>query len=225
MKIQEFDYSVDLLQSLLWQYNDAPILISLLTQKENWYNTYQAQFWSDWYDNVFNLVTANLFGLTVWSIILDLPLFVEVNPDPVGKPIFGFNENPMINDNFNFNNGNFSNRNSSIFLTIEEQRLVLRLRYYQLVSRGAIPDTNLFLSVLFAAEGGAWELDGFDMTVTYVFNFNMPYNLRLILAEYDLLPRPAGVGIKYVTLTGTIYGFGAFNQNFENGNFIPDFTL
>ncbi len=224
MKIQEFDYSVDLLQAILWQYANSKNLIGLVNQKQEWYNENQSQFWQDWYDNVFNLQTANAFGLTVWSIILNIPLFILNDPDPPGKPIFGFNEVPEINDNENFENGNFSNI-TGIVLTLEEQRTLLRLRYFQLTSRGAIPEINNFLNILWGDQGGAWVLDGFDMTITYIFNFNLSYNLRQILVDYDLLPRPAGVGIKYIVDNGLIFGFGEDYQNFENGNFIPNFQL
>ena len=73
--IQSFDFSVNLLQALLWEYNEASNLQSILTQKQAWYNTNQSNFWNNWIVNVFDMRTANEFGLTVWSIILDLPLF------------------------------------------------------------------------------------------------------------------------------------------------------
>lgn len=234
MKIQEFNYFVDLLQCILWQYNEAERIKQLASDKQEWYDTYQTQFWEDWYDNVFNLITANAFGLAIWSIILDIPLFIDLNPDPDDKPIFGFNEDPSINTYTNFENGNFSNRNSVVHLSVEEQRLVLRLRYYQLVSRGAIPEINQFLNVLFttASEpytGEVWALDGLNMTMRYIFNFDIPYQMRYILKTYDVLPRPAGVGIEYYAITDYIFGFGTdpattIYTNFENGNFIPEFV-
>jgi hypothetical protein len=66
------------------------------------------------------------------------------------------------------------------------------------------------------------------MSMTYVFNFDISANLFDAIkydpdstqSGYDLLPRPAGVGIKYIVNNGTIWGFGPLNQNFENGNFI-----
>ena len=230
MKIQTFDYSVDLLQAILWQYNDAINLQSLLTQKQDWYNLNQRDFWNDWYTNVFNLLTANFFGLSVWSKILNLPLFVPVNPEDPGKPIWGFNEYTvfptLINTYQNFENGNFSTRGEVVVLTLEEQRFILRLRYFQLANRGDIPDINSFLQYLFATTPGmtgtSWALDGLDMTMTYIFTVPISEALASVLIQYDLLPRPAGVGLKYIVLTGTIFGFGMFYQNYENGNFIPE---
>src|ERR1700733_14966336 len=73
--IQQFDFSVNLLQAILWQYNDAINLQALLEAKDSWYFNNQTQFWNHWFNNVFNLATANDFGLAVWSIILGQPTF------------------------------------------------------------------------------------------------------------------------------------------------------
>lgn len=245
MKIQEFDYSVDLLQSILWQYNEAANLQSLIEQKQAWYDINQSEFWNDWYTDVFNLETANFFGLSVWSIILNVPLFVPVDPEPNDKPIWGFNRivsfPTLENTYLNFNNSNFSTRGQVIVLTLEEQRFILRLRYFQLVSNGTtytneadvtknslyIPGINKFLAYLTSTSdidpnGNIYALDDLDMSMTYIFTFLISEALQQVLMDLDLLPRPAGVGIKYVVATGKIWGFGPFNQNFENGNFIPD---
>ena len=89
MKIESYDFSVNLMRALLWQYNDAENLQSVLQQKQDWYTINQTEFWQDWYDNVFNLLTANQFGLNVWAIILGLPLNVTLAPSD-GLDIFCF---------------------------------------------------------------------------------------------------------------------------------------
>lgn len=71
---QEFDFSINLLEALIWQYNNAPRLESLLRQKQTWYDVNNRDFWQDWLRDVFDLRTANTFGLRVWSIILGLSL-------------------------------------------------------------------------------------------------------------------------------------------------------
>ena len=239
MKIQQFDYSVNILQSLIWQYDESPNLITLLSRKQDWYTINQQQFWTDWYTNVFNLVTANLFGLSVWSYILDMTLFVPLNPDAPDKPLWGFNAYdptyPTVENTYvNFGLGNFSTYNQNVILTVEEQRFILRLRYFQLVTRGAIPEINKFLHYLTSTSnivpnGDIWVLDGLDMTITYVFNFEISQGLREVIQTLDLLPRPAGVGVKYVVVPSPVWGFNAYNPtyptventyvNFGLGNF------
>lgn len=234
--IQQFDYTVDVEQAILWQYDNAPNLKSLVAAKQSWLDVNQTLFWTNWYTNVFNLTTANLFGLSVWSYILDLPLFVDTAVDPIDKPQWGFNEyDPtfptLLNTNLNFGFGNFSSSNGGLKLTEDEQRLILRIRAYQISSPGNIWDINRFFQYLMTTSPGFTGktirvLDGLDMTMTYVFNWDVPYNLRKVFVDYDILPRPAGVGLKYRVLSRLIFGFNQLPpvneyENFGNGNFIP----
>lgn len=206
MRIEEIDYSIDLTQAILWQYSSSPNLLSLINSKQNWYDINQTEFWSDWYDDVFNLLTANNFGLSVWAIILDIPyLVLNVNNN---KPIWGFNELPTINHYVNFNRGTFANVSSSrIVLTVEEQRIFLRLRYFQLTNNGTVPLINEFMDSVFndpagLYQGGAWVLDNFDMTMTYVFACGISQPLLQALVIYDVLSRPDGVRLNYIQISG-----------------------
>jgi hypothetical protein len=216
MRIQEFDYSVNLLQAILWQYNDALRLQSLLEQKQSWYDINQSEFWSDWYRDVFDLRTANDFGLTVWAIILNIPLTITSGGE-VDIERFGFEEFRL-----NFTRGNFAPSSSGIKLTTEQRRLVLRLRYFQLVTRGAVPEINQFLDYVFGDLGNVYVLDGLDMTMTYVFTFAPSKNLFFVLKNFDVLPRPAAVGVNFVITTRLVFGFGPYRSNFNRGNFIGD---
>lgn len=215
MSIQAFDFSVNLLRALLWQYNEASRLESLLTQKQEWFNVENQGFWDDWMVDVFDLRTANDFGLAVWAIILNMPLTVSQNPDEPDKPIWGF-----AVDEENFTNGNFATW-IQLPLTTAQRRLILRLRYFQLVTTGAVPEINEFLRYLFEDEGRAYVTDGLNMTARYVFEFGLPNEVQQVLSTFDLLPRPAGVEIDYIILPEVLetWGFGVFRQNFNNGNF------
>ena len=212
-QIQAFDFSVDLLRALLWQYNDAARLEGLLQQKQDWYNANQKAFWEDWTRDVFDLRTANDFGLSVWAVILNIPLFVTTQDD-AAKPIWGFGQYRE-----NFANGNFAST-SSAGLSVEQKRLVLRLRYFQLVTTGAVPEINAFFAYLFEPLGPAYVVDGYDMRARYVFGFPLSSALEMVLTEYDLLPRPAGVKIDYVIIGDADgWGFGRYHETFSNGNF------
>lgn len=244
--IQQFDYSVNLLKAILWQYNESPNLISLITQKQEWYTQNQTDFWESWYTNVFDLQTANLFGLAVWSLILNVPLFVPYEPEPSDKPIWGFNEYdpsyPTLENSYvNFFGGNFSTRGDVTILTEEEQRFLLRLRYYQLITRGEVWDINKFLNYLVLTSnigftGNIYALDDLDMTMRYVLTNNtFPAVLLDTLVQLDLLPRPAGVGIEEIIIyEGVTWGFNAYTTpprvenvytNFSFGNFYPGFFV
>lgn len=213
MKIQAFDFSVDLMRAILWQYTDAARLIALLQAKQDWYDENQTAFWQNWYDDVFNLQTANDFGLSVWAIILGLPLAVAPD-DSAGQDIFGF-----AADDFNFNHGNFASDGAQIILTTEQKRLVLRLRYYQLTTRHSVTQANAIMAAVFGP-GEVYVVDSLLMKIRYVFAAAPSPQVQFILTNYDLLPRPAGVKADYIVQgEADGFGFGAFHENFNNGNF------
>jgi len=213
-QIQEIDLSVDCLRALLWQYNEASRLEGLLRAKQLWYDREQSTFWSDWIRDVFDLRTANDFGCAVWAIILDIPLAITSRGDDPDKPIWGFDQYRE-----NFNNGNFAST-ASVSLTLEQKRLVLQLRYFQLTTTGAVPEINAFFAYIFESFGLAYVVDGYAMNARYVFGFPLSSSLELILTEYDLLPRPAGVAVDFVILGESDgWGFGRYHDTFENGNF------
>lgn len=186
--IQPFDFNLNVLAPLLWQYQNSPNLLSLLQNKQNWYNTNQVQFWEDWYTDVFNLQTANLFGLSVWSIILGQPIVFNNTADPSQVP-WGFGTN-----NVDFTQGNFAGGAGGTYaLPSTAARILLQLRAFQLVSSGTVPEVNRMLAYVFKSYGPAWLVDNGDMTQTYMFDFTLPADLIFIFNNIDILPRPAGV--------------------------------
>lgn len=186
--IQQFDFTVNVLEPLIWQYQNSPNIKSLLQSKQNWYDTNQAGYWNDWYTDVFDMQTANIFGLSVWAIILGQPIVFNNVNDPSQIP-WGFGTN-----NENFTNGNFAGGGGSTYaLPISAARILLQLRAFQLISSGTVPETNRMLAYVFADYGPAWLLDNGDMTQTYVFNFTLTSDLVYIFNNIDILPRPAGV--------------------------------
>ena len=192
--IREFDFSVNLLKAILWQYNDAVRLQSLLNSKNDWYIANQTTFWENWYRDVFNLLTANAFGLQVWAIILDVPIIVTTVTPPAPKVGIFFGD-----DHENFTNGNFAAATpGGVVLTVEQARQLLRMRYFQITTRGAVPEINEFFKLLFVNDGPVWVEDNLDMTATYVFGFQPSAQLIFVLEKYDILPRPAGVDVDYI---------------------------
>lgn len=204
MRIESFDYSINFSPTIIPQYNTATRLQTLINQKQVWYDANHTQFWEDWYTNVYNLITANDFGLCVWSIILDAPYLINYNI--VDKPVWGFNKDPSENHNKNFSWGTFAVASGSrIYLTTEDQRLFLRLRYFKLTTRPTIPAINIFLDLLFndpdgPYQGGAWAIDNLDMSMKYVFNCNISNALFAAIQLYDVLPHPDCVALDYEAL-------------------------
>lgn len=209
-----FALSLNLLRALLWQYDSSPRLRAVLEAKQTWYDTNVTAFWTDWYRDVFDLRTANGFGLSVWAVILDLPLAFDI-PATTTVP-FGFEPYGS-----NFDNSNFADTSgAAVPLTVEQRRLALRLRYFQLTSNGTVTSINSFLAALFP-EGRAYVLDNLDMTCAFVFEFLPDPLLFEVITGLDLLPRPAGVKATVLTALpgGGDFGFDPYGQPFDRGNF------
>lgn len=225
--IQAFDFSVDLLQAILWQYDSAARLKHILARKSEWYVENQTNFWTSWIADVFDLRTANDFGLSVWAQILNVPLVASTSGTG-DRPVFGFapDVGEPENGNLNFENtatntgGNFGqDGDGTLALTTEQKRLLLRLRYFQLTSTGAVPEINYVLQTIFGGEGLAYVLDGHDMTMNYIFEFFPPSNVLFVLENFDVLPRPAAVGLAVLVQPRDTFGFDPYYLNFENSNF------
>ncbi len=214
MKIQSFEFSINVLRSLLWRHNEAVNLQALLQNKQDALDELNQDFWESWIEDVFNLDTANKFGLTVWSIILNTPLTIESIEPETANSNWGFGEYRK-----NFNNGNFTKVGSSSDLSVEDARIVLKLRYYRLVTRGTVPECNKIVADVFGSDNYVYVLDDLDMGITYVFNERQSSALRNAINKFDLLPRPSAVKINIVYNSNNNWGFGEFRKNFNNGNF------
>ena len=221
--IQTFDFQVNVLRALIWQYNNARKLIGLLEQKQAFYDEQHRDFWQNWIRDVFDLRTANDFGLSVWGKILNVPLADQEFDSPTDYMAFGFSDVVGIDPTLpttNFSNGNFATTTGLVALTTEQRRLLLRLRYFSLISAATVPEINQFLNFLFADTSiNAWVRDNNDMTIDYVFGRLPDSEVLYVLQEFDALPRPSAVSANLVIEPVRSWAFGTNRLNFNRGNF------
>ena len=218
--IETFDFSVDILRALLWRNNSAVNIQALLAFKQANYDADSRDFWENWIRDVFDLRTANEFGLNVWSIILGLNITIAptVAPTPsVPGSNWGYGA-----DRQNYFDANYGPSAGDVSLPIEDARVMLRLRYYQLTTNGNVSSINLILQDVFGHLGSSFVTDNLDMTMHYTFLFQLSSSIQIALSNFDLLPRPSGVLVTFaVDFANANFGFGEFRKNFGNGNFSP----
>ena len=205
-RIQEFDYSIDLLRVIPWQYDKAVRLLEWLQNKQNYANQNHDDFWTNWYDDVFNIETINDFGATVWAVILDIPtLNEESQTEPNSSWGFGqFRKN--------YNNGNFNPETGGAALSIEQKRTIIKMRYLQLISRGTVTEINSILNMAFGYAGSSWCQDNYNMTIEYRFDFTPEPWMIFAIQTLDLMPRPSAVGAMIVDISGWILTTGSWND-------------
>lgn len=182
-------FKIDLQKCIIWQYDKASKLKSLITQKEGWYAKYVTNFIKDFFWNIFNIDTANEFGLTLWGKMLGLDRQVV------------------------FIGG------TTHYLTTEQYRFLLKGQILKFNMRNvSVTEINKYLRVIFnlSDNSQAFVRDNFDMTITYNITKDMGIlqeEITQLLNYYDFLPRPAGVDVNVVLSYDGYFGFEGAGTN------------
>ena len=158
MRTEEFNAQVYPEKAILWQYEQADKIISLINAKKAWYKTNHEGFFQDWFYNAFDLNTLNDFGCSVWAIILGVTFQVKQASRRTSVAI-GLDYTNALN----FDRANFgSSETYFVGMTLEQKRLVLKMRYRQLTSRGTIPEINSMISDIFGP-GNGYAIDNLSL--------------------------------------------------------------
>lgn len=72
MEVANIQNTANLLECILWQYDNATKLKALVQSCQDEFEGNTKDFWDNFYTNVFNLDTANSFGLAVWGLCLGI---------------------------------------------------------------------------------------------------------------------------------------------------------
>lgn len=176
MKIFNFDWLIDLEKSILWQYDKATKLNSLITQKQSWYKTNVTDFITNYFNNIFNLKTANNFGLAIWGKILNFPRQITKRD------------------------------NTILELSTEQYRFLLKAQILKFKMKCTIPEINRYLRIIFneSNNNNVYVVDNHNMTIRYVIEPNsMSDEIKDLIENYDFLPCP--VGVRYTTSSAVNY--------------------
>lgn len=211
------------LQTTLAQWQNSEELISLLSAIDNWIDP--STNFENFYNLLWNLDTAEGYGLDVWGRILVISRTVEVP----SFAFFGFQE---AGDRVGFGQGPFwsgEELTQNYQLTDAVYRSLLFAKAAYNITDGSVQAINAIMMNLFPGRGNAYVIDGgavvsgptfgfqeagdrvgfgqgpfFDlsgagqalMTLTYVFTFDLqPYEKAIV--QSGVLPRPAGVLAQY----------------------------
>lgn len=194
--VQEFDFNIDLNKTVLWQFEESPNLNALRANQQAWLDENHKDFWGNWYIDVFDIRTANDFGLLVWAKILNIQLYTDTDISPTNYPNIGF-----ADFGHNFLDGNFADDgNRALLLNTEQKRIIIKLRYFCLSTNQTTPAINRLLRDLFGLEDDettprAFVIDNLDMTITYYLSLTIDQTLRLAMDSLEVLPRPSAVAL------------------------------
>jgi len=150
-------YVIDVQRAIKWLHSNAPHVTKIIQDKAAFYNTNQNIFWENWKISVFDLRTANTFGLMVWCIILGVPsqlfgLYPGNFSWAYGPNRQNFKYSGGAVANPNTVGGNFYGGGDTTLLSIQEVRWALQLRYAMLISNGSVKYVNRMLAYIFNEE-------------------------------------------------------------------------
>ena len=211
-----YNCEINLLTALDWQRSAADVVQQFFKNDQAWMQKNHCDFWNDWARDVFTLSTANDFGLSVWSIILDEDVFGFSIGSPEDYPNWGFGV-----DDENFYDGSFAGENSTTYeFTTEQKRIILQLKAFKVLAMGGpIIQTNTAMANIFGT-GVILAFDNFDMSYVYQLLDSNISDFIVEINKRDLLPRPIGIEISEIRIIkAATFGFGEFDENFYDGNF------
>lgn len=178
----------DVWKTVLSQYANSPILTTLIGNIFDYLD--QTANLEAFFDDIFNIESAQGHGLDVWGRILGVNRVLQV---PAGE-YFGYDEATPGVQGYNqapFYSG--ATTTSNVALSDAAYRPLLLTKAAANITDGSIPAINQILLSLFPSRGNCYVTDGQDMTMTYTFEFALSSLDLAIVEQSGALPKPVGV--------------------------------
>ncbi|MFT8432552.1 DUF2612 domain-containing protein [Acetobacter orientalis] len=183
----------DVQKTVLSQYSCAPTLNALI---EAWNQTLDpTRLLETWFTNIWNLDTAQGYGLDVWGRIVGVERVLTLSTDS----FFGFAEpQDLTLQPFNAAPWYSGTQTTSNYrLSDEAFRQLINAKALANITDGSMTSLNAILMTLFAGQGDVWVADSGTMTLTYTFNFAPSAVQVSLIQSSGVLMRPAGVRVVY----------------------------
>lgn len=174
------------------QYEASPVINGLIDYRNLYFGGWSDQF----YDTVWNLDSAQGFGLDVWGRIVVIGRELEVQ----AGEYFGFDSEPTKSW-MPFNQAPFysgQRLTSTYRLADQAYRTLILTKALTNISATDYQSLNRSLMSLFPGRGNAYVKKTGMMALQYVFQFYLePWEVSIIITD-GILPRPAGVKVDVV---------------------------
>lgn len=191
-------------QTIISQYGNSATITQLI-RNMNGYLDPRADF-DTFYDFVWNVETAQGFGLDIWGRIVNIKreLLIPETPNYFGfsdalPGSHPFDEQPFFDGS--------EPATQTYRLSDDAYRQLILVKALANISATNAPSINQLLQNLFAGRGRCYVNDTGNMTLRYTFEFLLtPYEFA-IMTQADALPRPAGVDATLITTNIPVFGF------------------
>ncbi|HAK1938723.1 TPA: DUF2612 domain-containing protein [Salmonella enterica] len=186
--------------TVLAQYAASPRLNALI-------NSFNAalspdSFINDFYDLIWNIDTAETYGLDVWGKIVGVSRRLTVSDD---FNYLGFSEarmdSPVLDDPRPFNQAPFYGGKSvtrTIRLSDAIYRRLIMMKAMSNITDCSVPDINRMLRFMFGKKRRAYVLNSSELRMSYIFEFALSSAELAIIQSSGVLPSPPGVYVSVV---------------------------
>ena len=187
-------------ETILTQYAASPKLLSLI---DTFNDAVSPGLQLDsFYDLVWNIETAETYGLNVWGKIVNVSRRLTVNDD---FNYLGFSEAlidvPTLTDPKPFNQAPFYSGKTStgtVELSDPMYRKLIMMKAMANITDCTIPNINRMLVYMFGDSGRAYIRNDGGMLMSYVFEFKLSVAELGIVQSSDALPYPPGVTVQII---------------------------
>lgn len=220
-------------KTVLRQFANSPTLLALLADFDQWVDV--DRFSADFLAYVWDISTAQGFGLDIWGRILAQSRFIQIAQVPGDN--FGFNINAAVGTQWQpwgqapFYGGAAAGT-TAFPLTDSYYRQLLLVKAAANIATCDCPSISALMHAMFGTRGRCFV--GYDpatpMHISYHFEF-IPTDVEKSIIESGLFPQPAGTTAVYVynSLTYVPFGFAEANTGtdpgvvtgFDQGPFAP----
>ena len=212
---------IDFEKTIISQYGNSPTILQLV-QNMNAYLDPRADF-DAFFDYVWNVDTAQGFGLDIWGRIVNIRRELQIPNAPV---YFGFKD--ALPGSYPFDEAPFYDGTPPATQTYKladdaYRKLILTKALANIASSNA-PSLNQLLQNMFADRGRCYVNDMGGMQFRYSFEFDLTSQEYAIVTQSGVLPRPAGVNAILFQSALPLFGFseaGLSAAPFGQGVFIP----
>lgn len=175
--------------TIISQFANSPTIRQMIDNTNQWIDP--ARNFQEFYEKIWNIETAETFGLDLWGRILGVSRRFYVIQS---GEYFGFSGNDPDYQPFSqapFYNG--SSDSDAVNLDNDTYRNLLMTKALINISNTSIPSLNRIVSKLFTGRGKCYVADVGSMSFSYTFEFVLTRLDRAIIKQ--ILPSPVGVSV------------------------------
>ena len=191
-------------ETIISQYGNSATITQLVRDMDQYIDP-RADF-DAFYDFVWNVETAQGFGLDIWGRIVNISRELQIPTDP---NFFGFSD--ALPGSYPFGEQPFwdgvAGATNTYRLADDAYRQLILVKALANISATNAPSLNQLLQNMFAGRGRCYVNDLGGMSLRYTFEFLLTNYEFAIMTQSGALPRPAGVGAILITTDIPVFGF------------------